>query len=310
MTDPRAPIQGLWRMIRLLLRLWLVPVALLVWEFAALRAQAVYFPPPSRIVTRLHEMWFSGPPTRLFLTDDATRHLVPSLGRLLLGWALACLLGVAAGVALGRSPRLRAYADPLIHFSRSVPPPALLPIFLVLFGVGTPMNLAAIVFGVLWPVLINTIDGARYIDPTYLDTARVFGLTRGQRLARVILPAAAPQIFAGLRLSVALALIMMIVSELIGSTEGIGYRMLVAQSEVDIPSMWAGTMLLGVLGIVLNTTFLWFERRALAWHHGTRAAGGDPGTRRRPPQAGRARESGTARVFRSGATRGRGRWSD
>ncbi|SFI41925.1 Binding-protein-dependent transport system inner membrane component [Streptosporangium canum] len=148
-------------------RWWSVPVALAGWEPLTRWARAVYFPPPSVIAARLHEMWFSGPATRLFLTDDALGDVLPSLGR---------------------------------------------------------------------------------------------------RLLLVVLPAAAPKIFAGLRLSVSLALIMMIVSELVGSTEGIGYRMLVAQSELDIPSMWAAITLIGLLGYGLNTVFLRVERRVLAWH--------------------------------------------
>ncbi|MCG5219077.1 ABC transporter permease subunit [Streptosporangium soli] len=247
-------------------RLWIVPVALAVWELAAREARAVYFPPPSGIALHVYELWFSGPPARLFLTDDAVAHILPSLGRLLLGWSAACLLGVVAGVALGRSARLSQYLSPLIHFARSLPPPVLLPVFLVLVGVGTPLQLAGIVFGVVWPVLINSIDGARYIDRQYLDTAQVFGLSRRERLTRVILPAAAPKIFAGLRLSVALALIMMIISELLGSTEGVGYRLLIAQSQLDILTMWAATLLLGVLGILFNAAFLAVERRVLGWH--------------------------------------------
>ncbi|MFI6881786.1 ABC transporter permease [Streptosporangium canum] len=247
-------------------RWWSVPVALAGWELLTRWARAVYFPPPSVIAARLHEMWFSGPATRLFLTDDALGDVLPSLGRLLLGWSTACLVGVVAGVAVGRSARLSEYAGPLIQLGRSIPPPTLLPIFLLLFGVGTPMQVAAVVFGVTWPVLINSADGARYVDRGYLEAAQVFGVNRGRRLLLVVLPAAAPKIFAGLRLSVSLALIMMIVSELVGSTEGIGYRMLVAQSELDIPSMWAAITLIGLLGYGLNTVFLRVERRVLAWH--------------------------------------------
>jgi ABC-type nitrate/sulfonate/bicarbonate transport system permease component len=252
-------------------RLWPVPVALIVWEVTTRQAEAVYFPPPSRIVLRLHEIWFSGPAGRLFLTDDAVAHVLPSLGRLLFGWALACVIGIAAGVALGRVATLSEYLNPLIHFGRSLPPPVLLPYFLLLLGVGTPTQLAGIVFGVVWPVLINSMDGARHIDRHYLDTARVFGFSRRERLTRVILPGAAPKIFAGLRLSVALALIMMIISELLGSTEGVGYRLLIAQSEVDIPTMWSAILLLGTLGIAFNAAFLAVERRVLRWHHAARA---------------------------------------
>ncbi|GGK75230.1 nitrate ABC transporter permease [Planomonospora parontospora subsp. parontospora] len=254
-------------------RLWIVPVALLGWELAARLAGAVYFPPPSAILVRLHELWFSGPLGRLFLTQEAVDHLLPSLGRLLLGWAAACAVAVVAGVALGRSASAYDCVNPLIHFFRSIPPPLLIPIAMTLTGVGTPLQLAAIVFGVVWPVLINTLDGARHVDRAYLETCEVFGVSRTAQLLRVILPAMAPKVFAGLRISVALALIMMIISEYVGSTEGIGYHMLVAQSQVDIASMWTAIVLLGVLGFVLNSLFLRVERRVLAWHRSARRTG-------------------------------------
>lgn len=244
-----------------------VPVlAIAAWELATTSARAVYFPPPSAIVARMHEMWFAGPLSRLFLTDEALRDLLPSLARLGGGWAVAVAAGIALGVALGRSQTLSALADPLVHFGRSVPPAALLPVFLLFFQVGTPMQLAAIVYGVVWPVLINSIDGARYVDQQYLETGRVFRLNGAQRLTRIILPAAAPKIFAGLRLSVSLALIMMVISELYASSEGIGHRMREAEGSFDIPAMWAGIVLLGLLGVVLNAIFLVVERRVLSWN--------------------------------------------
>ncbi|MGP3915808.1 ABC transporter permease [Nonomuraea sp. 10N515B] len=249
---------------------WLLPVAVIAWELATRETQAAYFPPPSRIVARLHEMWFSGPIGRVFLTDEAVADLLPSLARLFAGWAMACAAGVLAGVALGRSYLLSALVEPLVHFGRSVPPAALLPVFLLLFKIGTPMELAAIVYGVIWPVLINSMDGARHVDLQYIETGTVFRLSAWQRLTRIILPAAAPKIFAGLRLSVSLALIMMIISELVGSSEGIGHRMLEAQSQFDIPAMWAVIVLLGLLGIALNTAFLGVERLVLSWHRGAR----------------------------------------
>lgn len=221
-------------------------------------------------MVRLYEMWFSGPLSRVFLTDEAIADLLPSLGRLMVGWAMAAAAGVALGVALGRSRWLAGLAEPLIHFGRSVPPSTLLPVFLLLFKIGTPMQLASIVYGVVWPVLINAADGARFVDKQYVETGEVFRVSRTQRLFRIILPAAAPKIFAGLRLSVSLALIMMVVSELVGSSEGIGHRMLEAQSDFDIPAMWAGIVLLGLLGILLNAVFVGVERVLLGWHRASR----------------------------------------
>ncbi|GIH67715.1 nitrate ABC transporter permease [Microbispora siamensis] len=251
----------------LALRLWTVPVVVAVWEAAARAAESVYFPPPSAILARLRELWFSGPPARLFLSDAALADFLPSLGRMFGGWALACLGGIALGVAIGRSKTLAGYVDPLIEFGRAIPPPTLIPLFVVLFKADARMQVATIVYGVVWPVLVNSVDGARYVDRLHIETARVFGLSRAERLTRVILPAAAPKIFAGLRLSLSLALILMVVAELAGSaTSGIGYELLYTQQNFDLPGMWGTIALLGVLGFLLNSSFLVVERRTLSWH--------------------------------------------
>jgi ABC-type nitrate/sulfonate/bicarbonate transport system permease component len=127
------------------------------------------------------------------------------------------------------------------------------------------MEIAAIIFGVIWPVLLNAIDGARHVHPGHVETARAFRIPPLARLSRIILPSAAPKILAGLRLSLALALVLMIVSEFVGSTNGIGNEMLKDQSLFNVPGMWGIVVLLGLLGMVLNAAFGLVERRVLAW---------------------------------------------
>jgi ABC-type nitrate/sulfonate/bicarbonate transport system permease component len=241
--------------------------AVLAWEILTRRAALLYFPPPSAIAARMHQMWFSGPPAHAFLTAEAVKDLLPSLARLAIGWTLAAGAGVAAGLTLGRSPVLAALVEPFVHICRAIPPAALLPLILTIFIIGTPVQLAAIVYGVIWPVLISARDGARSVDQAYLDTASVFQLGRLQRLLWVIVPAAAPRIFAGLRLSVSIALIMMVVSELAASTEGLGYSLQTAAGALDIPAVWAVIVLLGVLGYTLNTLFLHLQHRLLRPGH-------------------------------------------
>jgi ABC-type nitrate/sulfonate/bicarbonate transport system permease component len=130
------------------------------------------------------------------------------------------------------------------------------------------MQIATIIFGVIWPVLLAAVDGARSVDALQEDTMRVFGLSAPQRLMLIILPAALPKIFAGLRLSLSLALILMVVSELMGgATNGIGFTLLLqAQRAYDIPAMWGGIVMLGVLGFALNSALLAIEDRVLAPH--------------------------------------------
>ncbi|MFI6179464.1 ABC transporter permease [Nonomuraea sp. NPDC051191] len=241
-------------MIRSLARLWAVPVVVALWELATRAAGNPYFPPPSTIALRLGDLWIS----RAAL-DDLSR----SLGRLLTGWVVAGVAGVAAGVAMGRSPLLARFADPAVQFCRALPPPALLPVFLALFSTGTLMQVATIACGIVWPVLINAADGARNVDRLHLDTARVFRLSAGQRLLRVVLPSAAPKILAGLRLSLSLALILMVIAEFF-ATDGVGFRLRAAQRSFDLPGMWAAVTVLGLLGYLLNQVFLMVERRMVA----------------------------------------------
>lgn len=252
-------------MIRFLQR-WVVFAGLVVvWELLTWLADDTFFPRPSEIVVAAQGLWFSGPPGDLFLSDAVFEHVLPSIGRLLSGWAMAAVLGVSLGVALGRSATAMQYAGPLLTFMRSIPPPALVPVFLLLFSVGTQMQLATIVFGVLWPILLNSVDGARSVDATKFETSAVFRIPKPQWILGVVLPSAAPKIFAGLRVSLSLSLVLMVVSELVGTDNGIGSQLLVAQREFDFPDMWAGIVLLGLLGYALNTVLLVFERKALAW---------------------------------------------
>ena len=159
-----------------------------------------------------------------------------------------------------------------MEFLRAIPPPALLPFSIVVLGVGNSGKIFLIAFVCVWPVLLNTIDGVTAIDPTLRETARVYGVKGMDRLRRIVLPAACPQIFAGMRTSLSLALILMVISEMVASTDGIGFFVLQSQRSFAIPEMWSGILLLGLLGYVLNVIFILVERRVLAWHRGARAS--------------------------------------
>ncbi|RVX48018.1 ABC-type nitrate/sulfonate/bicarbonate transport system permease component [Nonomuraea polychroma] len=242
-------------------------VLIVVWETVTRVAGSPFFPAPSTIVARMHTMWFSGPPTTLFLTDTAIENILPSLGRMAAGFTGGALAGVVLGLAVGLSARVYDYLDGVLQFLRAIPPPALVSVFLV-FGFGLRMQLAFIMFSILWPVLLNTADGARSVEPLHLQTCQVFRLTRAERLRLVILPSALPKMFAGLRLALSLSLIVMVFSELLpGTTNGIGFQITFAKDQTDPLSMWAGIVLLGVLGYLLNELFLVVERRVLGWHH-------------------------------------------
>ncbi|WP_419996001.1 ABC transporter permease [Streptomyces boninensis] len=269
MSGPRVEGRGA-RALRLPLslvaRLWLAALLIGIWQLVADDGPGSYFPPPSVIVRALHRVWFSGPASDLFLTEQARADFPVSFGHLLSGWAIAAVAGIALGLLLGRSQRAYDYTQPLVQLCRSVPPPALIPFFVVVFQLNTSMYVVTIAFGAVWPVLLNTLAGVRAVDPVLLDSARVHGVGRAERLWRVVLPSAAPQIAAGLRIALGFGLILMVLSELVGTTSGIGARLVNAQRTFDIPSMWAGIALLGLTGWLLNAAFLLVENRLLRWH--------------------------------------------
>lgn len=240
-------------------------VAVAGWELAARVGDSTFFPPPSEIAVALWDTWFGGPVPRLFLSDLAVANLVPSLGRALGGWAVAVVIGVTVGVALGRSATALEFVGPLLAFARAIPPPLLVPVFLVLFSLGTQMQLATIILGVVWPVLLNSVDGAQSVHPVQTDTALSFRVPRRQWVMGVVLPAALPKVFAGMRVSLSLALILMVISELVGSTNGLGLQLAVAQRRFDFLTMWTAVVLLAALGYLLNALLLAAERRVLRW---------------------------------------------
>jgi ABC-type nitrate/sulfonate/bicarbonate transport system permease component len=236
----------------------LVPIALLVlWGVWSANTDTFYYPPLTEILETFNETW---------VFERFGSDVVPSLLRLGAGYAIAVVVAVAIGIPLGLNATARRAASPIVEFLRAIPPPALLPLAIVVVGVGNTMKVLIIAFVCLWPILLNTIDGIRGIDPTLNDTARVYGLGR-----LTTLPAATPQIFAGMRTSLSLAVIMMVISEMVASTNGIGFFVLQSQRSFAIPEMWSGIVLLGIVGYALNLLFTAVERRVLAWHRGAHA---------------------------------------
>lgn len=239
-----------------------------VWQEWAGRQHSVFFPPPSAIVAQMYHLWFSGPASHLSLTSAATGNILPSLGRIGVALIIVIVVSLPLGIAIGRSDAVSGYLEPLLHFGRSLPPAALVTMFIVLFKLGSEMEIAFIAFGAIWPVLVNTIDGARTVDPLQVETAQVFRLSPGQKITRLIVPATLPKFFAGLRLAVSLSLVLMVIAELTGSTNGIGYQMNTAYGNYQMTSLWAGIVLLGILGYLLNAMLTGVEHFALAWHRG------------------------------------------
>jgi ABC-type nitrate/sulfonate/bicarbonate transport system permease component len=241
-----------------------VPLLVLVaWGVLSAGSDTYYFPPLTDILSTFADTW---------LFERVGSDVVPSLVRMGLGFGIAVVVAISTGLLLGVSARARRAVAPIVEFLRAIPPPALLPFAILVIGVGDSMKVFIIAFVCVWPILLNTIDGVTGVDPTLRETTRVYGISGRDRLWRVMLPAASPQIFAGMRTSLSLALILMVISEMVASTNGIGYFVLQSQRTFAIPEMWSGILLLGILGYTLNGIFVLIERRVLRWHRGAHAS--------------------------------------
>lgn len=241
-----------------------LPLILFVlWFVLSNGSENFYAPPLKDILRAFADTWT---PERL------RADVVPSLLRLAAGYALAALIGIALGVAIGLNRRLRATLEPVLEFFRAIPPPVLVPVIMLFAGIGNGMKVIVIVFGCIWPILLNTVEGVRAVDSVQVDTARAYGITGPSRIARVVLPSASPQIAAGLRQALSIAIILMVISEMFAASNGLGFTIVQFQRSFAIPEMWSGIILLGLLGFALSLLFRLAERRALRWYDGLREA--------------------------------------
>ncbi|MFV0319217.1 MAG: ABC transporter permease [Microbacterium sp.] len=236
----------------------LLPIAVVVtWWFTSANSTSFYFPPLETILTRFRELW---------IFDLVPVHVAPSLASIGLGLLASIVIGVTAGVILGLSPFISETVSPVLQFLRYLPAVALLPLAIQLIGIGIEMRVTIIVLGAVWPILLNTMDGVRAIHPAVVDVARSTRISPVDWIFRIVLPAASPQIFAGIRASLAVAVVLMVASELLGSSSGMGYFILESQRQFSLPEMWSGMILLGIIGYLLNVLFGLIEHRVLAWH--------------------------------------------
>jgi ABC-type nitrate/sulfonate/bicarbonate transport system permease component len=239
---------------------WLgLAIAALVWQAWASLGKSPVFPgfftSASDVVNIVN-----GP----VLTQD----LLPSVVRVLVGFAISAVLGIAVGLITGYYRSAREWTGAVFAFFRSLPTPLLIPVALVLFGLGGTMVIAVIVTAAVWPVLINTTNAVAALEPTLLDTARSLGLRGPALLTKVVLPAVSPQIFAGLRVAISVSLAVLVVAEILGGASGIGYFIESAQQSFRITDSYAGVIILCLLGWAADTSFLLLERRLLSWQRG------------------------------------------
>jgi ABC-type nitrate/sulfonate/bicarbonate transport system permease component len=240
-----------------------LPVVLVaVWWFASADSTEFYFPPLERILGVFPDTWF-GPR----MVDD----VLPSLARLGIGYAATLVAGIALGMLIGANPTLRAVVEPLLEFLRAVPPPVLVPILMLMAGIGDLMKVLVIISGCLWPVLLNTVEGVRAVDEVLTDTCRSYKVRGRLRMWHLTIRSASPQIMAGARQALSIGIILMVISEMFAASSGIGFTVIQFKDGFRIPQMWSGVLLLGLLGVLLALLFRLVERRVLGWYHGIRA---------------------------------------
>lgn len=181
------------------------------------------------------------------------------------GLAIAAALGVVLGALVGRLWVAEAFTEVLVRMMRPLPSLALIPIAILIAGLGLQMTAGLVAFTAFWPIFINTRYGVQQVDNLFIDTGRTLGLGRGGLLVRVIVPAAAPLIASGLQIAISLALVVTVSVELVSGSGGLGSFVLGAQQGGAVPTMYAGILVGGLVGWALNRGFAALAQRGLPW---------------------------------------------
>lgn len=231
---------------------------LLAWQVLADQKiiSPVFFPSPSRTLQELYRQAVEG---------ELWPPLAATSLRMFYGWALASLLGVVLGAAIGSSRTAREYLEPTLEFMRPLPASAVIPAAILFLGLSSRMAIAVIAFGAVWPVLLASVHGFASVEPQLLEVCEALRLSRAQFLAKIAIPAALPEILAGARVSLAISLILAVVTEMQASQPGLGQNILLAQRSFRSPELYAGVVTLGLMGFAINHAILAIEERLLHW---------------------------------------------
>ena len=244
----------------------LLIILIAAWQISATISPTPEVPSPARIGAYFWNQFFGSGGRGLSASDAWFGHALPTMGRVLLGFVLGSTVGILLGILTGLSRVFRYSTSWVVDFLRAVPVVAVLPLFIVLLGGGDGMRVAFITYGISLYVLINAANGVASVDPTLVMMGQSFRLSRRQIVWRIVLPAAQPQIWAGLRIATIGSLILGIVSEFFNATNGIGYQIQFNIGPFNMPGMWAWVLILALFGLALNLTIEGVERRMLRWH--------------------------------------------
>lgn len=239
-------------------RIWLVFAFFALWEILPRIGviDPMFLPTFSETVTTLVNLTVSG---KLLV------HIWASMQRSILGFGLAVLVAVPLGFLMGWYNRFERHTDLLVQSLRNTSLFALLPLFLLFFGIGEASKIAIVFYGATWHILINTISGVKNIDPIYIKAAKSMGVSDKDLFSKIILPASTPSIVAGARLGAKIAVMVVIAAEMIGAKSGLGFFVQNAQYNFMIPEMYAGILSLAILGLAVNYLLVWVEKKATYW---------------------------------------------
>ncbi|MCH5641867.1 MULTISPECIES: ABC transporter permease [unclassified Gordonia (in: high G+C Gram-positive bacteria)] len=233
-------------------------VLALIWEVAP-RIGAVdptFLPPASTVAQALWELIGNG---------QLWQHVSASLSRALAGYLIAVAIGIPLGLLIGWYRLVAQWLNPALELFRNIAPLALLPVFVLVLGIGETSKVALVVYACLFPILLNTISAVRDVDPLLIKSARSLGLSPARLFAKVVLPASLPTIFTGLRLSAAASILVLIAAEMVGAQSGLGFLIMASQLSFQIPEMYAGIVAIAVVGVIFNAVLVLIERYFTRW---------------------------------------------
>lgn len=233
---------------------------LLLWELAARIGwiDTRFFPAPTSVIAKFAMLMQSG---------ELWTHLWASLQRLFWGFLLGGIPALLLGVVMGLYRPIRAAIDPLIAATYPIPKSAILPLILLIFGLGEASKIVMVALGVFYPVIINTMSGVMQIDKTYLDVGKNFRAGRWQVFRTIALPGAMPSIMAGVKLGVGMGLILIAIAEMVGAKHGIGFMIWDAWQILTVETMYVGLTIIAVLGFLFSAILNEVESLILPWRH-------------------------------------------
>jgi len=242
----------------------IVIIALMaIWEIAPRTGlvNITFFPPLSQVLVTWWELLLSG---------DLLDHALASLSRSLGGFALAIVISIPLGLAIGWWKPVSEYLNPFLELMRNTAALAILPVFILLLGLGETSKVAIVFYACIFPLLLNTISGVKNVDPLLIKSARSMGLGAVSLFRKVIVPASIPTIFVGIRQAGASSILVLVAAEMVGATSGLGYLIQYAQFSFLITEMYAGIITISVIGLIVNYALVSLEKRLTGWKQNAR----------------------------------------